>query len=183
MPDTKMTETDLYFQGLQEDRASIEKAYQYLLSAVDQALSVSDYKALLPLIPYIEEGEGVILFRCFDRIYRLLRILHITALELKYHQPLFAAGCHSAQDLTDKYILTMFAFRRILFRLSDDSVNDAIYYLQQHPISYLAVCSLTQDELILPDQAFYEDIASLYLEMEIWSPSDVQQLFAMINSK
>ena len=77
----------------------------------------------------------------------------------------------------DKYLLTLFAFRRLIFQLSSDSVAEAIYYLQNNPISHFAAYIITQDELILPTRELYETLTSLYAEF--WTNEDIQQFHAL----
>ena len=180
-PITPTLEAELYFKQMEEDQKPAEAAYASILAAIDRALSKQDYSVLLSLIPYIENGEGLLAFNYIGKTHRFLRILHIIELELKYKKPLFSEGCRTAEELINKYMLIMFCLRRLLFQMSEESVNEAIYYLRQHPISHLAAYSMMQDELLVPDSTLYENVAVIYSETA-WSIEDTQEFFSLIGT-
>ena len=173
-------EAEEYFRQMKLDLEATNIAYQHILTTMDTALATRDYTTLLKLPPYIEEGEGHLAFQYIGKTHRLLRILNIIKLEARYGKMLFCDGCDTEEALWEKYILTLFAFRRLLFGLSGESVEEAVAYLQCHPISHFAAYIMTQGELLIPSQAFYENLVDVYTE--IWSPADIQQFFALINS-
>ncbi len=166
-----------YFRQVALDRAPAQQSYRHILTTMDTALSTGEYDNLWALIPYIESGDGHPAYQYIGKTHRFLRILNIIMLENKYRKILFCQGCYSADALWEKYMLTLFAFRRLLFRLSEESFHEAVAYLQSHPISHFAAYMMVQDELIIPDQAFYLTLASVY-ERE-WSPTDMQQYYAL----
>lgn len=168
-------EAEDYFQQLKSDSDAAQTAYQNILAAIDAALANENYSSLYELIPYIEEGEGHLAFQYIGKTLRLLRMLNIIALENKYRKILFCNGCDSAEALWEKYMLTLFAFRRLLFRLSEESVSKAVAYLQGHPVSHFAAYMMVQDELLIPDQTFYETLVLIYAQE--WSQTDIQQFF------
>lgn len=170
-------EAEDYFHQMNLDFDATQTAYQHILATMDAALAEEDYSSLYGLIPYIEEGEGHLAFQYIGKTHRLLRILNIISLENKYQKILFCNGCDSAEALWDKYMLTLFAFRRLLFRLSEESVSEAVSYLQGHPVSHFAAYIMVQNELLIPDQAFYETLAHIYAQE--WSRADMQQFFAL----
>ena len=173
------TEAEKYFSQMKQDEDATQKAYQHIFRTIDKALPARDHTALLALIPYIEKGEGYLAFQYIGKTHRILRLLHIIELEYKFRKPLFSDDCNSAEELLEKYMLTLFSLRRLLFHLSDASVNEAVYYLQEHPISYLAAYVMTHDELLIPNQMLYEDIAALYSEE--WPEEDMRQFFSLID--
>lgn len=116
-------EAEEYFQQMRLDSDAAQTAYQHILTTIDAALAGADYSSLYKLIPYIEEGEGHLAFQYIGKTHRLLRMLNIIALEDKYRKILFCNGCDSAEALWEKYMLTLFAFRRLLFQLSEESVR------------------------------------------------------------
>lgn len=174
------TTAEDYFRQMALDHSATRNAWQHILTTIDTALSAADYNSLWTLIPYIEEGDGHLAFQYIGKTHRLLRILNILKLEAKYHKILFCQGCGSFEALWEKYMLTLFAFRRILFRLSGESLDEAAAYLQSHPVSHLAAYMMVQDELILPDQAFYETLSHIYTDE--WSAADIQQFSALAHS-
>lgn len=173
-------EAEDYFHQMELDFDATQNAYQHILATIDKALLKRRYSALYELISYIEDGEGHLAFQYIGKTHRILRMLNIITLENKYQKKLFCNDCDSVKSLWGKYMLTLFAFRRLHFRLSEESTDEAVVYLQNHPISHFAAYMMTQDELIIPDQAFYETLALIYAQD--WSPADMQQFFALTSS-
>ena len=62
----------------------------------------------------------------------------------------------------DKYLLTLFALRRILFHFSEDAVAGALAWLQDNMISYVAIQIILQSELLNPDQTLYSYLNIIY---------------------
>ncbi|MDE7223968.1 MAG: hypothetical protein K2O34_09330 [Acetatifactor sp.] len=170
-------EAEDYFRQMELELDATQNAYRHILDTIDAALAEENYAALHGLIPYIEEGEGHLAFQYIGKTHRYLRMLNIIALENKYQKTPFCSDCSSAEALWEKYMLTLFAFRRLLFRLSDESVNQAVAYLQSRPVSHFAAYMMVQDELLIPDQAFYEALALIYAQD--WSAADRQQFLAL----
>ena len=170
-------EAEDYFQQIKVDFDATQDAYRHILATIDTALAKEDFSSLYGLISYIEKGDGHLAFRYIGKTHRLLRMLNIIALEDKYQKPLFCSGCGNTESLWEKYMLTLFAFRRLLFRLSEESVSEAAAYLQGHPVSHLAAYMMVQDELLIPDRAFYETLALIFAQ--VWSQADIQQFFAL----
>lgn len=169
--------TEQYFQQVELDKNDTKASYQYILSTIDDALSHQNHDMLIALIAYIERGKGHLAFQYIGKTRRFLRILHIIELEQKYQKIMFSSNCQNVDTLWEKYMLTLFAFRRLLFQLSADSVAEAIYYLQNNPISPLAAYIIAQDELIIPTDEFYETLA--YSLAEYWTDEDMRQFFTL----
>lgn len=171
--------TEKHYQQLEQSLDSAQKAYEYLISSIDTALASQNYDALPKLIPYMESGEGELALRYMDKAHRFLCVLNIVALELKYGKELFCADCSSAETLWEKYTLTVFALRRLLLRLSEESVGEAVFYLQSNPISHFAAYMVIQDARMIPDQNLYETVAAIYAEH--WSTDDTRYFFSLAN--
>lgn len=176
-PSELCQETEEYFQQLEQDKAAAQNAYRHILDTIDVALVRNDYALLEELIPYIESGDGQLAFQYIGKTHRFLRMLNIIALENKYHRPPFCIDCDNASALWEKYMLTLFAFRRLLFQLSDSSAEEAVAYLQSRPLSHFAAYMLTQDDRLIPDRELYENIAAVYAQE--WNAADTQQFFAL----
>ena len=174
-------EADKYFKQLEKDKKATQKAHKYITDTINNALAGQDISLLLSLIPYIEEGEGHLAYQYIGEIHRTLQILHIIQLECRYHKEIFCVDCRDNNALTEKYMLSLFAFRRLLFQLSDDSFNEAVYYLQNRPISVFAVYVITQNELIIPNDALYENLLAVY--SGIWSDADAQLFLSMVRAE
>lgn len=170
---------DHYFQQLEQDLDATRKAYRHILATLDTALPLGDYAALYELIPYIEKGEGHLAFQYIGKTHRYLRMLNIIALEGKYQKLMFCDGCDSAEALWEKYMLTLFSFRRLIFQLSAESAEEASIYLHNHPISHFAAYMIATDELLIPNQPFYQSLALIYAQN--WEPEDTQQFFSLVN--
>lgn len=172
-------EPENYFRQLEQDHDATQRAYRHILTTFNTALPGRDYAALYDMIPYIESGEGHLAFQYIGKTRRFLRMLNIIALEGKYRKRMFCDNCDSADALWEKYMLTLFSFRRLLFQLSDESVSEAIAYLQEHPVSHFATYIIVQDELMIPDQALYETLALIHAQE--WNQADIQQFFALVS--
>lgn len=168
-----------YFRQLEQDYDATQRAYRHILTTLNTALPRQDYAALYDMIPYIESGEGHLAFQYIGKTHRFLRMLNIIALEGKYHKLMFCDDCDSAEALWEKYMLTLFSFRRLLFRLSDESVEEASIYLRNHPISHFAAYMIATDELLIPNQPFYQSLALIYAQS--WEPEDTQQFLSLMN--
>lgn len=171
-------EAEAYFQQLKQDREAALTAYRHILSTIDTALPTADCEALLALIPYIEEGDGYLPFQYIGKTRRILRLLHIIELEHKFQKRLFSENCTTLEELLERYMLTLFSLRRLLFQLSETSVKEAAYYLKMHPISHFAAYIMTQDELLIPNQMLYETLLTLYHEE--WSEEDTRQFLSLL---
>lgn len=165
---------ELYFKELSQNKAAIAMADQYITEILNDALASPDYDRLLSLIPYIEAGNGRLAYQCLGEHHRILHILHIISLELKYKKSLFSSGCTDRKSLLEKYMLSLFAFRRLLFRLSESSFAEAASYLCKNELSVFAVYTIIQNELIIPDYSLYEKIVDIY--SDYWSNKDIQLL-------
>lgn len=176
------SEAEQYFQELEQNKRVTQAACLHIDNTLDEALNEQktgrqDIDLLLSLIPYIESGDGELPYKYIGETHRILRILHIIELEYKYKMPLFYSGCHDKSSLTEKYMLTLFALRRLLFHLSDVSAEDAILYLQQNPVSVFAVYVITQDDLIQPDSALYQKIVKIYSKQ--WSEGEYRLFLSL----
>lgn len=155
-------EAEEYFQNLADNRDALTSCYQHICDTLNQALSVQDYDAMLSLIPYMESGEGHLAFEHIGETRRILRVLNIISLEHKYLGETFASDCACMEEIMRKYYLTLFAFRRLLFQLSDASVEEAVEYLQGTAISHFAVYIITSEELMHATSEFFEIMANVY---------------------
>ncbi len=172
-------EAENYFRQMELDKSTAESAYQNILSTIDRALENQEYASLFRLIPYIEDGGGHPAFQYIGKTRRFLRILHIIELEYKHARVPFCSGCNNVHALWEKYMLTLFAFRRLRFQLSSQSAEEAVSYLHSHPISHFAAYIIAEDDLLIPDRDFYEALSLIYTQE--WAPADKMQFFAMID--
>ena len=170
-------EAENYFRQMKLDQDAAKSAYKNILDSIDQTLKEGDYASLSRLIPYIEKGDGHLAFQYMGKTHRFLRMLHIIALENKYQKVLFCNGCNSVQALWEKYMLTLFALRRLCFQLSQESMEDAISYLHSYPISHFAVYIIAQDELLIPDRDFYKTLVFIYKKE--WTAADQTQFYSL----
>lgn len=173
-----LEENENFFRQQELDRNAAEAAYSHLLAAIDTALAAEDYAALPALIPYIEKEDGYLAYKYIGKTHRWLRILNILALEQKYDKLLFCSGCPNAKALWEKYMLTVFAFRRLCFRLSSQSADEAAAYLACNPFSYFAAYLLAADELLIPNPALYRSLAAIMRDW--WTDADIRQFFILV---
>ena len=170
-------EIEAFFLELSIANNNVHQSYEYILKTIDSALLEQNLGALLALIPYMEKGQGNLAFQYLGKLHRILRILHLIEIEIKYQKPLFSHGCIDSKALLDKYMAIVFALRRLSFRLSEDSINEAVSFLYSLPISYFSVHTLIEAESIYADDFFYELL--LYVYHSQWSDEDINNFFAL----
>lgn len=174
-------EAEDYFSKAAAHNAQAQQSYQHILHTMDNALREHDTASLLSLISYIEHGDGQYAFQYIGKTQRLLCLLNIISLEIQYGQTPFFHDCTCAKELWEKYMLTLFAFRRLTFCLSDESVAEAVFFLQSRPISYLAAYIITQKELAPKDPAFCERLAGIYCGQ--WRDEEIRQFFLLTDGE
>lgn len=156
-------EAQEYFCQLKKEYPLAVASYNTILSSINTLLTENNLDSLSSIISYIEEGNGLYAFNYIGSTHRLLRILYILQLETKYSSSaLFILGCSNTDDLMNKYVLTLFALRRILFSFTEESVTDAIAWLQQNSVSYIAVQIIIQSERINPNNKIYSLLNIIY---------------------
>lgn len=174
-------EADKYFQEFEKNKESLQKAWDFITKTANEALPCQNYNLLLSLIPYIEEGDGNLAFKYIGEARRLLRLLHIIELERKFQKLPFSIHCNTMNELMEKYLLTLFALRRLQFTPSESAVLGANFFLSQNKLSVFAIYTITQQDLIIPDLALYNRIAELYA-MD-WSIQDQELFTSLITQK
>lgn len=174
-------EAEEYFKTLADNKEALDICYQHICNTLDKGLAELDFEKLLSLIPYITSGEGHLAFEHIGESRRILRILNIISLELKYSDGTFSTECFSKDELMAKYYLTLFAFRRLLFELSETSMEEATQYLQANVISPFAVYILASEELLTPTECFWGTLADIYTPY--WTPADSQQFSLLIQQQ
>ncbi len=166
-------EAEEYFKMLENTNESYNLASQYVYETLNKGLESGDLLLLLSLIPYLETGDGHIVFQRNGEIRRILRILNIISMESKYLPSTFAFGCSNVEQLLEKYYLSLFAMRRIAFKLSDISLEEATYYLQNSPLSHFAVYIISSQELIDVNDDFSQSMQKIYIN--IWNQENLVQ--------
>lgn len=170
-------ESQILFDDIKKNKKTAVNSYEHILSVINTALSERRYDSLTELYSFIINGEGKYAYNYIGRTNRILRILKIIIMEREFNKALFCTDCQNFDMLWEKYLLTVFAMRRILFRLSDQSVSEAVMYLQNNPVSVIAAHILSSEEVMLPDDRFYDSLISCY--SNIWTANDVSQLLSL----
>ncbi|MCI9140183.1 hypothetical protein D7X25_14735 [bacterium 1XD42-8] len=174
-------EADHYFKKLIENKESIEKAWDFISRTINEGLSCENLDLLISLIPYIEEGDGTLAFQYIGESRRILQALHIIKLERKYEKIPFSIHCNTMEELMEKYLLTLFALRRLQFQPSESAVSDAVYFLSQNKLSVFAIYTITQRDLIIPDSVLYEEILRIYTK--VWTTADKEMFLSFTKTK
>jgi len=174
-------EAEETFSTIALHRTDIQDAFQQIVLTIDKALEQHNLSMLQSLIPHIEKGSGYLAYQYIGKTHRVLRLLHIIDLEIKLAQTPFSDGCSSFDALWNKYMLSVFALRRLQFYLSDTSVSEAVSFLQLQPLSYLAAYILVQEELSVSEPEFYETIAEIH--SEFWTEDNIKQFYILANIK
>lgn len=170
---------DAFFKELENSKPAIQASLSYITEVVNTALAHQDSDALLALIPYIEQGDGATAYSYIGEVRRILHILHIIQLELTYQKTPFFVGCAGKDSLMEKYMLSLFALRRLAFQLAEDSVKEAQSYLSTSRLSVFAIYIILQEDLICPTQALYDSILSLC--SAYWNAAD-KELFLSLTA-
>lgn len=173
-------ELELYFQNIGRDNEAVRVASLHISEMLRHALSLQDIDSCLALIPYIESGEGLLAYKYSAEVQRIFVILHIIEFEYKNSKKLFCSTCVDQDSLLEKYILSLFAFRRLIFQLSATSVEEAVCYLSGIGLSIFAVYFIIQNDLIIPNNVLYEKIIQIYTKTGTWSNDDICQLLSLI---
>lgn len=173
-------EANQYIKELAENKETIWSTYQYVTDTITQSLQAEDYDRLFSLIQYIEGLENTLSYSYTGRLHRILRYLHIIQLEYKYQCPLFCDGCLDADSIHDKYITCLFALRRLTFRLSPESVEEAKSFLHANILSPFAIYTISSGDRIEATPSYYMQILDLY--SDIWSEMEIQIFSAFANS-
>ena len=168
-----------FFYTLSHKKESTFNAFSYVQETINSALKNNDYDQLSSLISYMESGPGYSAFSYIGEARRIFRVLSIIDLEKRHNQILFSHNCNSLDTLMEKYVLVLFALRRIIFHLSDSSVEDAMYYLYNQNLTPFSIYVITKEELIVPNKNLYKIIADLY--QELWTDEDKDLYFSLIN--
>jgi hypothetical protein len=166
------------FQIIDEQMKSAEAAERHLVDILNHALYSQNTELCLSLIPYMDSEQGKLAYQYCSKTRRISTILRIIELESKSGKTLFVWNCRDEASLMEKYMLSLFALRRLLFRLSDSSAHDAIQYLRQEELSVFAVHLITQNDLIIPTPSLYEKIIAIY--SGLWNDHDIHQLLYLI---
>lgn len=161
---SSMQEAEIYFRQLKEALSETKSACQYIDEVLDEALSTQNNSVLLSLIPYMESGKGKLAWKYVGGTRRILQILYIVRLEEKYHMELFCKGCRSKEELTEKYLVMLFALRRLVFCLSEESVEEAEQFLKSAGLSPFALHVVLQNELLPADLSIYQQLTNLFTE-------------------
>ncbi len=155
-------EAEFYFQQLKLDQKETLSALRHIGQVANNALASNDIPSLLSLIPYIESGKGKLAWEYKAEARRLYRILSIIYLETSYHLPPFCLGCESKEALLEKYLITLFALRRLHFSLSEKSKTEAGQFLRSANLSPFAIHLALQSELALSGMDMYQALETLY---------------------
>lgn len=169
MSDKHLLDSD-YFSQLELNKNTIDSTYQYILSEMDFFLQTSDFSRLSHLLSYMKDGDGTLACQCVGKTIRYRIILEIVATEHQFHMTLFSSGCSNYTELWNKYMSSVFCFRRILFSMSDASVAEAIDYLHEHIMSPIAAYCILQNEL----PSYAEELQNILSDIfsDFWSPKE-----------
>lgn len=159
-----------FFDKYNQEYPAALSAFQFICSTLNEGLLENSNSKMLSLIPYIESGEGNLSFQYIGETRRFLRILYILRLEEKYGLKTFAHDISSYDALLEKYMLSLFALRRLAFALSPQSEEEASHFLLQNCLSPFAVYMLCNNELIVPSLSLYEKIAGI--SSQFWTKQE-----------
>nr|WP_318684672.1 hypothetical protein [uncultured Acetatifactor sp.] len=164
------TKDQIFFEKYKQEYPLALAAFQSIQSTVNEGLRENNHLIMLSLIPFIENGDGNLAFQYIGKTRRILRILYILRLEDRYGFRAFTCEVSSWDDLLEKYMLSLFALRRLAFSLSSQSEEEAACFLLQNRLSPFAVYVLCSNELIIPSRALYKKIENI--SSQFWSKQE-----------
>lgn len=160
-PFSPAQEAEIFFRQLREDLLELREACRYIDNRLDEALNAQDNEALLSVIPFIESGKGKTAWKYVGETRRLLQILSAIRLEVRYHTEIFCTGCQSIAELEVKYLVMLFALRRLTFCLSEESVKEAEKFLKTANLSPFILHVVLQNEVLPSDMRVYRRLEDL----------------------
>jgi hypothetical protein len=158
-----------------------EKAYKHIEEMFNEFWKDGDAQRIQRLIAYIEEGEGNYAYRYIGGVHRILNLLHALQLEVKYGCVPVIDGCISMREVIDKYMTAVFAFRRIYFHLSEESVQEADEILSKFRLSPFVVYFILHNDQIISDNRIYKRIYRRYLM--IWDDMEKSMFIKLTGAK
>lgn len=177
---TTNQDSELFLNSIEEILPKAKEAHQHIICTINTALKRLDIELLLSMIPYIEEDNGMLSLQYIAQTTRIWRILHIIQLENQFHLSLFSTNCSNSDDLIEKYMLSLFALRRILFDLSISSRIGARKFLQEQALSPFAIHLILTQDLIHPNRDLFQSIIKIHYN--IWDDSQKTIFISLMQS-
>ena len=167
----QLEKIDDYFEKIRAKREDFVSCSSRVEEQLSEYLQSQDLHLLDNLIIYLEKGEGYLLLEIDASYHKLLRILKICQAESNYGQTPFCSGTANRGELLAKYDQAIYALRRILFQLSEDSVAEARAFLLELQPSFFCLLFLLQEQFGQEDRSFFDRVrellAPLYTEEEL----------------
>ena len=173
-------ETNAFFSNLAQYKDVTFSSYNHIINTIDNSLAAQNIDCLLSLIQYMQSSDGQYAFRYLGDVRRIYRILSIITLERNHCKTLFCSSCFSYEQLKEKYLLALFALRRITLELSDESIEEAITFLLKQQLTPFAYYFMLKDELLLANNHMYDII--IELNNEYWTPEDTKQFLMLVST-
>lgn len=108
------------------------------------------------------ENYNHMIFETMVEMKRIRRIVEILEMERTNHMKLFADGAANADALMEKYVLTIFALRRIELEPTKEMTEEAKLFLLDNYISPIAIVQIVGDELFLDAKKIFQTMETLY---------------------
>lgn len=178
--DNILLEAEEFFEKCNKEYPLALSTYDHISQTAEIALQQDDHTLLLSQLSQLETAEGYLSFQYISEARCLLRILNIINLEEKYETTCFAYQIKTKQELMEKYKLSLFALRRILFALSPESAAEAESFLSHNKLSPFAVYILLKEELIIANNLLFQKILKLYHSQ--WNDNEIQLFQQLISS-
>lgn len=163
---------DQFFADIVAGREKIEESKKVIFNMMDLAVKDNRRDIFESLISYITKKNGQYALHYVGEATRILNLCQIISMEYEFGERLLHDGCDGYESLKEKYFLTIYALRRILFALSEVSVEEAKSYLQSTAPSYLAVHLILEREIFRVDEVFMERIIDIF--RSIWTLAQLE---------
>lgn len=173
--------SDDTLEALEKNKGAIKAIQERINHKIEEILTNPQESKVDELIEYIENGQGNLAFRFVGESRRVLRVMHILQMEIKFGGNLICKGCINKDALMQKYKAILYACRRILFEFHGGMLAEAKECLLQLAPSPFAIYIMCNDDLICASNTFFETIKD---EMKsVWNPKEIALFQMMIERK
>lgn len=125
-------------------------------------LEVQSNETLEVLNDFIEKEKNSLAFQLSCDSIRARRLINIFTKEKECSFNSFASNVKTIEQLKEKYLLTIFAIRRIELNPSDKMFEEGVLFLINNNISPVAIVKVIEEELIVEKIKTREKINEIF---------------------
>lgn len=107
------------------------------------------------------------IFETMGEMRRMLHIVEILEMERMNYMVLFSKGVSNADALMEKYVMTIFAIRRVELEPTEDMLQEGIQFLLSNHISPVAIVHIVNEELFIDPKKIFRKMELIYEKHEM----------------